>query len=374
MYSWPRSRSTRTRRWGSVSRRCPGRRKPWTTTDFAGRLGRLSDHPPCDGKAEGERRPVRRQDPPRASACEVAHAPKLPPRSRRSDRQREAGQHDEHDDGEVAVDEPSQPPWASVARVPGKREQPAVVENDEQRCDTANAVEPVKPAAGARSRGRSRGATRRGAVSSIVMPRSRRPCILVIPLPDASAQSSRVGPASRGARLRDASRTVSRARAYRWRLEASVIRAGAGRLRPNGGRPRARYACRERRSVRTARRGGGRPCRDPDETERMAYPSPRAQRARGSLDGVRMLRHVLASGERHLSVQSPSEPVGLLWWKIVIWGRWTTFQPALPYPEAEVGLLAVEEEPLVHPADGVDRRLPREHERADCPIAAVSRS
>ena len=46
------------------------------------RLGlRLGDHPPSDGQAEGERRPVRRQDPPRASPCELADASKLPPRS-----------------------------------------------------------------------------------------------------------------------------------------------------------------------------------------------------------------------------------------------------------------------------------------------------
>src|SRR6185503_2843963 len=40
-----------------------------------------------------------------------------------------------------------------------------------------------------------------------------------------------------------------------------------------------------------------------------------------------------------------------------------------PYPQAEVDLLRVEEEPLIEAADRIERLAPHEQERADRPVA-----
>ena len=59
--------------------------------------------------------------------------------------QREAGQHDEHDDREPPVDEPAGPERRPVHRVAGERAQEDVVHHHEQRGQAADAVQAGQP-------------------------------------------------------------------------------------------------------------------------------------------------------------------------------------------------------------------------------------
>ena len=59
----------------------------------------------------------------------------------RRERQREARQHDEHDDREPPIDEPGGPERRPVDRVAGEGAQKDVVHHHEQRRETADAVE-----------------------------------------------------------------------------------------------------------------------------------------------------------------------------------------------------------------------------------------
>ena len=59
--------------------------------------------------------------------------------------QREAGQHDEHDDREPPVDEPAGPERCPVHRIAGERAQEDVVHHHEQRGQSANAVQAGQP-------------------------------------------------------------------------------------------------------------------------------------------------------------------------------------------------------------------------------------
>ena len=127
---------------GTRTRFCSSR--PLTTTDLAsGRaLSRRRDDQPGHRQAEHQRRPVRRQDPARPAAREPRDPVEAPAAAGGRERQREARQHDEHHDGEAAVDEPAGPERRVVDRVARERAQEDVVHDHEQRREATEAVQP----------------------------------------------------------------------------------------------------------------------------------------------------------------------------------------------------------------------------------------
>ena len=145
----PRRRSTRTRALGLGAPTMFCTSRPLTRTDFASGT-------PCPGcgttshatarlKASaaqyaGRMRRARR----RANRGDAVEPPAV---AGRREGQREAGQHDEHDDREAPVDEPAGPERRVVDRVAGKGAQEDVVHHDEQRGQAADAVEAGQPLA-----------------------------------------------------------------------------------------------------------------------------------------------------------------------------------------------------------------------------------
>ena len=59
------------------------------------------------------------------------------------------------------------------------------------------------------------------------------------------------------------------------------------------------------------------------------------------------------------------------WWRIVIWGRWRTCQTGTLDPQAQVRLLAQQEEALVEQPGARQRLTTREQEGAGRPVALV---
>ena len=123
----------------------------------AGRaLPRRRDGQPRDRETEAERGPVRREDPPGPPARERKDPVEPPAVAGGRQRQREAGQHDEHDDREPPVDEPRRPERRAVHGVAGECAQEDVIHDHEQRCEAPDAVEAGQPVC-RRSGGRASG-------------------------------------------------------------------------------------------------------------------------------------------------------------------------------------------------------------------------
>ena len=147
MYSWASTAIDQNARLGlgAPTRFCTSR--PLTTTDLSvGRsLPRRRDDQPRHREAEGEGGPVRREDAPGPPLREPRDAVEPPAVAGRRQGQREAGQHDEHDDREPPVDEPAGPERRPVHRVAGERAQEDVVHHHEQRGQAADAVQAGQP-------------------------------------------------------------------------------------------------------------------------------------------------------------------------------------------------------------------------------------
>ena len=103
-------------------------------------LARLGNHEPGHRQAEGERRPVRRQDPPGPAAREVQDPVEPPAAAGWRQREGEPGEDDEHHDGETPIDEPGRPERCVVHGIAGERAQEYVVDDDEQRGQAPDAV------------------------------------------------------------------------------------------------------------------------------------------------------------------------------------------------------------------------------------------
>ncbi len=100
------------------------------------------DHVQRDGEAHGQRGPVRREDAPGASAQEPTDSAGPPAVPGRGDGEREAGQHQEEDDGEAAEHQHVQDPRRRTVGVPREGVQPAVEQHHIQRGQPAEAVQP----------------------------------------------------------------------------------------------------------------------------------------------------------------------------------------------------------------------------------------
>src|SRR4029077_7422444 len=92
--------------------------------------------------------------PPRPPVGEPAHPAELPAVPGRGDGEREAGQHDEDHDRELAVDEPPGPERSGAFRITREAQQVTVVESPERGGQTADAVQTAQPSPGGLARRR----------------------------------------------------------------------------------------------------------------------------------------------------------------------------------------------------------------------------
>ena len=127
-------------------------------------------------RLKSERGPVRREDapgPPRGEAEDAVEAPAV---AGRREGQREAGQHDEHDDREPPVDEPAGPERCVVDGVAGERAHEDVVHDHVERRQAADAVQAASepPPVGGPSERAARGSARGRGRSAVTLPGAER--------------------------------------------------------------------------------------------------------------------------------------------------------------------------------------------------------